>query len=502
VQFQCTKCKAVVKVPAAGGGPGAKRATGGLPAGRSKRPTAGLPGKRGAPAGGPVARGPVAAPGAAGGRPGAQQGGRPQYGPPSGGGSNTGLIIGGVVGVVAIGLIILVVVVSSGPSPQDIAAQQAEERHQEREQAVKRRAEEQARTAAEIQAPLDAALEAAQTIESALRNEDRTVLEGLFDWDIYAAYISELAQQNDMWLTYPLRAEGHWAKDESGERFTGRYEGTSMRGASSLRQRVMDYMSEYFFGISDIRWERSRSELDGAMFSLNIRDVPYLGRIIYVEIPGAGGVKEFYVGARRGSTDVKILYFNDGSANRTLRDNEAANERRPADASREEPTGHFREGYDPSHRDTREGGTPREPGDDRGGMEVEEGDIDDDLPELAKTNANPTRPALVNCVNDLRRRGSLNEARRGQVRSEPSSAEKKATMGAFIDQLIDAVNSNDRDRKHRISNELWTIWRSFVPQDWGKDDMTFEIGFGGSQSSDQMKVRRWLWVYNDYPLDD
>jgi len=499
VKFKCSNCQAVVEVPAHGVGPVAagKRPTGGLPKGKGKRATGVMPGK--------ATRGPVAAGGPVGARQapgmvaaGGPQGERPQFGPPKKSNS-TGLIVGGIVGVVALGLILVIVFSSGGPSQHEVAQQRADERQQEREQAARQRQEEADRQARIIDASLSAAMDYGTAIEAALRNEDRTTLESMFDWDIYAAYIANLAEENSIWLTYPLRAEGAWEKNEEG-RFSGRYAGTTTRGASSLRGRVMDYIGEYMFGRANIRWDRGKTELDAAAFTLVIRDVTYLGRRIYIDADGAGGTKEFFVGAPRGETNVRILYYNDGSANRTLRDNEARNERQASvEEDRGQGGGYFREGYDPSHRDPRGGGdNPRDP--EHGGGEVEF-DPDAELPPMGKTNNMPTQPQLVNCVNDLRRLGSLNEARRGQIRQEPSNAQKKATMGAFIDLLIDAVQANDRNAKHRISNELWTIWRSFVPADLGRDKMVFDVSFGGGQSADELVVRRWLLVHSEYPVD-
>jgi hypothetical protein len=473
VKFKCTNCGAVVQVPA---GRAAPQAGGPVPVRRAAGPAGPMPG------------------------------GRNPYMPPPRKG-NTGAIVAAIVVIVVAGVVAIVAFTSGRPQPpQPVAA--VDPAVEERRQAAAQRAEEDAARAAELARTLDAALAKGSQIESALRNEDRAALEGMFDWNLYATHIANLARQDERWLTYPLRADGSWEKGDD-DRYTGRYVGTSIRSANSLRQRVMDYYAEYFFGHDQISFNRDRSAHENSVYSLEIGGTTYRVRSIYIDVGGSS--REFYVGAPQGSTAVKIVYYNDGTATRTLRDVEARNERRAQEEEeRRSGDGFYREGYDPSHRDPRRNPPPR-PDDDRETDREEHPDdryrpssdenAKDDLPPLQRTGAMPTHPTLINAVREIERSGALNEARRNSVRGFPDQAQRKAVMGAFIDQLIHAVETNNRDHKHRISRELWNIWRSFVPTNWTQDDMTFAIAFNGTSTGDEVILRRWLSVYEEYEVD-
>jgi anti-sigma factor RsiW len=134
-------------------------------------------------------------------------------------------------------------------------------------------------------------------------------------------------------------------------------------------------------------------------------------------------------------------------------------------------------------------------------MPPDDYDPDANLPVMAKTGAMPTAPALVNAVNELARDKELNTARMNQIREEPSAEQKKATMGALIDLLIDAQNAGDRAKKLRVSKTLWAIWRPFCPADWGEAQMVYTIDGFSSQNAEELPIRRWLQVYAEYNTD-
>jgi hypothetical protein len=467
VKFQCAKCGAVVQMPA---GRGAPQAGGPVPVRRAAGPAGPMPGGR-----------------------------NPYMAPPRK--SNTGAIVAAIIAVTLVGVVAIVAFTMGRPQPQQQVVP-VDPSLEERRAAAAQKREADAALVAELQRTLDAALGMGSQIESALRNEDRAGLEAMFDWNLYATHISNLAQQDPRWLTYPLRAEGEWVKGDD-DRFTGAYNGTATRNAASLRQRVMDYFAEYFFGHDQIRHDRDRSAHENSVYSLEISGVTYRVRCIYITVGSSS--REFYVGAPQGSTAVKVVYYNDSTATRTLRDVEARNERRAVEEEeRRSGDGYYRDGYDPSRRDPRRDPPPRPDDDDRephpddrhrpsGDSETQE-----NLPPMERIGVMPSAAPLINAVREIERSGALNEARRTTVRQFPTPEERKAVMGAFIDRLIDAVESGNRDHKHRISRELWTIWRTFVPTNWSDSDMTFSIGFDGSQSGDEIIVRRWLSVYEEY----
>lgn len=462
VQFQCSQCGQMVQIG------GAKRATPGRrPAGRPQ----GGPRPAGGPAGRRLGHG---LPGNAGNAiaGGAQQGPR-GYGPPRK--SNTGMFVGISVGaVVVVGLILsIVILMDSSSAPQQTAQERADaDAERRRKQAAaedeRRRLEGEA-----IEAPLDAAMDMGGSIESAIKNEDEATLEGMFDWQLYAAYNKTLVQdleQGAEYLNSPLIASGEWDKGED-DRYTGRYNGEAARGMNSLNDRVMGYIKNFYFGAETVRWEKERSALKESGFTIDLNGQKYLGKIVYIDL-SSGKVKEFWLGAPKGSTDVKIINFVDGSATNNLRDLEAVN-------ARVENRDSYNENRDPYNE------------------ERENPEADADLPEVSKTGDMPKDPGLINAIKELERGNTLNERRLDNIRKTASVTEKHNAMGAMIDMLIDAQKSNDRHKKQIISDALWAVWKSFVPSDWTSEDMVYATSFDG-QSQSELVVRRWLHVHGEY----
>lgn len=475
VQFQCTQCGAMVAVgaappPAAARGPA--------------RPRGGPPGRGPAkgPARAPAGRGPARGPRpAAGGPPGPGDQQSAGYGPPRKS-SNAGVFVGIGVGVVVLALIVIAVVASGGPSPEDVAKQQREEANKKRAEAVKKQDEEQRKANELITKPMEAAMAQAGDVFAALKNQDAATLDAMFDWQTFAAYNQTLVDSNADYLNSPLMAVGTWEKDGSGK-YTGKFLGEVAHGPDSLKDRIMGYLKEFVFGAEGLEWEKAKTEADAGSFTLPLNGKKYLGKRVFFTYKGAGKTKELWLGALEGSDQVRIINYVDGSSAKNLQTKEAKNERVVDD----------RDPYNPDRDPTRNPDNPDNP-------EDPPLDPDASLPEVAKTGSMPTAAALVNAVEELKRGGDLNTARVNSIKGESSKQEKKATMGAFIDLLIDAVKSNDRTMKLRISSALWDVWSPFVPQDWGKADMVYTQGFDGQSESD-LHVRRWLEIYNTYPLD-
>ncbi|MCB9895131.1 MAG: hypothetical protein H6839_11825 [Planctomycetes bacterium] len=412
---------------------------------------------------------------------------QPAYGPPQKSGGNAGVIVGIVVGVVVLVLVIVVVVAAGGPPPEDLAKQKQEEQNKQlREDMAKKDAETKAANEA-LKKPMEAAMNQGTAIEAAIRGSDATTLENMFDWQTYAAYNSDLIQANPEFLTAKsavLMCTGSWDKDKDGSP-TGTFTGEAPFGSDSLRTRVMDYIKNFYFGAQNIRWEKARSEADGAAFSLTVGSNSYVGKRIYIAFDKGGKEKEFWVGAPKGSSDVRILNFIDKDAFTSLQTKEApkkrTDDRNPLRNPDRDPD------KDPAKNPD---GDPEDP----------PADPDANLPEVANTGGMPTEAALVNCIEELKRDNPLNDARLKQIKGETSKAEKKATMGAMIDLLIAAVKNNNRNAKRNISAALYDVWDVFVPQGWEKEDMVYTIDFNGQSDSD-LPIRRWLDVYNNYKVD-
>lgn len=466
VQFQCTQCGSMVQVgaPARRAGP---RAVGPRAAGPR-------------PAGGPPGRMPA----------GATAG----YGPPPRKSNSAGVAIAISVSVLVVLVVVIGIVMGLSSSKERVdQSQQAAAEQRERERA--RLAEldaERKRSNEEIGTPINASRAKGPDVETAMRNNSRDAVDSLFDWGLYATYNQQLINSNSAHLNSPIMAEGTWEKGEDG-RYTGRWIGSAARNQQSLRDRVLGYIEEYLFHAPAVRWVREKSEptVPTSQFKISINGVEYLGVKIFIEVQGGGSDKEFWVGAPRGSTNARVVNFIDGGATKKLQEHEAANPR-VAEDNRESI---YREGHDPTGRGAL-GGTGRPDVDDEGKRR----DPAANLPAVAKTGATPTRPALINCVSALGRGEKLNTMRLDQIRTESSTAEKKATMGAFIDLLIDAQASNNRTAKLNISTALYDVWKSFAYADYSREDLVYVIDFN-NQSETDLIVRRWIETYNEYKVD-
>lgn len=477
VKFQCTDCGAIVQV---GGGP-RPAAPGKRAAGRA--PTRKVPGR--GPAGGGGRPTPGGRP-----MPGGMPQQRPGFAPPQKS-SNTGLYVGLGVGAAMLLLIVVVVAVSSGGSSEEDAAARAEREAQEREAEIERRREETTQRNEEFLTTYNACLDTGSTIESALRDEDASALSSMFDWDKYATYNhqtmganQELYANDKMAVFY---GDGEWEKNEE-DRYTGKYTWSETRDAGSLQETVTDYFKEYVFGAPSIRWVQDKSKLDDSRFGIPIDGTRFVGHRMFYDVDGTS--IEFWVGAERGSTNVKILNFVDKSAFMTLQ--QVVMDQNPAETDDRQ--------RDPYNPDRDPGDTSRDPrnpdleGDDR---ESSSG-ADNGIPELGKTGRMPSEAALVNAVNEVS--GGLNQRRLQNVREEPSVDEKHATMGAFIDKLIDAHNENDRRAKFEISSALYKIWDGMIDGKWSREELVYDQGGVGSagQSTSNMPIRRWLSLYEEY----
>lgn len=478
VQFQCTQCGGMVQV----GAPRAKGKTAGPRAAGGPRP-AGGPRAAGGPARGGARGRPAAGGSPMGQMQAAQQ--KPGYGPPKKG-SNAGVIVGVIVGVIALVIVLAAVFMGSGPTPEDQTKQRAaDDLKKRKEEMAKKDAEVAAENEAKLK-PINAAMEQAPAIEAALRNGDAATLEAMFDWNVYASYNANWIAGNwgGSWdyKEAALLCVGEWVKDADGAP-TGVFMGKAAHGADGLKQRVMEYIKDFYFGAQDIKWEKARTEAHAGN-SVTVGSTTYLTKPVYISFKGSGPEKEFWLGAPKGSTDVRIVNFIDKGAFTKLQEKEAPRQRKVDDR-------------DPTNPDRDPRNPDRDPGENPP-MEDPPADPDENLPNVAKTGAMPTDAVLVNCVKELQKDGGkLNAARVSQVKGEPNKVEKKATMGAMIDLLIDAVNKKDRNGKLNISNALYDCFQFLRYEGWEKEELVYTIGFDGQSESDII-VRRWIELYNSY----
>jgi DNA-directed RNA polymerase subunit RPC12/RpoP len=466
VQFQCTQCGSMVVV----GAP----ATAGIKRNAARPRAAGGPPKRGPARAGAGRAAPMAA-----GQP--QEDERPGYGAPPAKKNNAPVIIGVVMGVAVVVVMIVVIVLSGGPDP---AEQEAAFREEKKKKQKEDAAAKDAQTKADnelVKKPMDAAIAQAPSIETLLLNQDAKAIENLFDWNVYAGYNQTLIEKTPDFMNTPLIGVGTWEKE--GDRYTGRFLGKVGHGPDSLRERVMAYIQAYIFGATELKWDRAKTDAEAGGFTIEVSGKKYIGKKVFIDYRGGGKTKEFWLGAEKGTDNVRLLNFVDLNSLKNLVTDEAKNER----------TDDRNFMRDPDNRDP-----SRDPEDED--PEDAPSDSDGDLPKNAKTGAMPTAAACLNAYEDLKRGTKLNAARIKAVETEPKKSEKKATMGAFIDLLIDAVKANDRAGKNRISSALWGIWQPFVPQDWGQDDMVYNIDFDGQSDADTT-VRRWIEVYNSYKTE-
>jgi DNA-directed RNA polymerase subunit RPC12/RpoP len=490
VQFQCTQCGSMVLVgggraPAAPGkGRGGTRAAGPQPAAAPRGPQPAARAKAGMP------RGPRAAAGA----PGAQQE-RQVYAAPKK--SNAGVFVAVGIGVVVVGLIIAIVVFSSKPSPQEQqqTAQKSKQQEQ-KEKLAKLDAETEQKNAA-LTKTIKAAEDLAPAIEAALRNGDGKVLEGMFDWTVYALYVKSLWDADEekikgggdkgLFRNSPLIATGTWAKGEDG-RYTGKYDAVAPHGPDSLRDRLMGYLGNFVFQAPELAMDRDKTfaALEKTGLALEIGGTKYIGRKVFITFKGDGGTaKEFWVGAPEGTDNVKIINYFDKGASKKIAEKEAKNpktdDRDPSNPDRN-PENPDRNPTDPENPDNPDG--------------MEETGME--LPPLAKTNAMPTDAALENIIKDIKRGAFPNDVRLKNISGQPNRAEKKAVFGALIDCLIDAHTADDRNTKVRVSEILLSQFGARKYAEWSDEDLTFSMQFGVDQEGGDNICRRWLLLYKEY----
>jgi len=471
VQFQCTQCGAMVTVgavaaaPAPVGRPGAKRATG-----VQRRGPAGPRAARGGPPAG-----------------GQDAGYQQAYAPKK---NNSAMFLGIGGGVVVIGIIIAIVVMSSKPSPQESQQSSADKAFEtQKEVQAKRDAEVKAKNDA-LKTTLNAALERGPAIETALRNSDKAALEAMFDWTNYAGYLGDLAKgpEGSKFLgSGPMFSTGEWEKTAEGK-MTGKWTGATVHGPESLKTAVMGYIEEFLFGSPEVKFDKARSEtLEGGFSNLKINGRDYLGKKIFIEVKGAGKIKEFWVGAPMGDDAVKIINFKDPSALTALQQKAGKANRVVTDDRNP-----IRDDRDPMGDDPKD---PKDPGEEDG--PIEDGPAEEELPAMAKTGGSPKEPALINIVNQLKDGNKLKEAQKKTIK-DAKAEDRKAMMGALIDALIDAHQSGKRREKGMISHALYETWSNFAgAQGYSLDDATYDIE-GRSQSDSDDVIRRWIKVYNEY----
>jgi hypothetical protein len=354
----------------------------------------------------------------------------------------------------------------------DADAEREAEAKRQREERRKQMAEEDARRAAEREAyeKTFAAVHAqGAVIEAAMHDEDGGALEGLFNWDLFAKYTSEMTAKDptayrkskDAALLY----EGEWERDKDGV-FTGIYVGSTPRESESLKARVMYYITEFYFGAPGLAYASKLTEAHEG-YRITIDGTDYVGKPIYISLPGQKE-KEFWVAATKGSEEVRILNFRDKASFATLQSYEARRDpRRPA-----------REAF---------------PAGDKSRAE-----LDAELPEAAHTEAKPKAEFTVACIEHAKQGLRLNQARLSVVRSESDPKEKKAALGALLDLLIDAAKEEDRAKQHNLTVALFDVWGALVPIGWSQEDMQCTVE--GENDTDTI-VRRWIAVYNAYKTD-
>jgi hypothetical protein len=285
-----------------------------------------------------------------------------------------------------------------------------------------------------------------------------------------------------------LMAEGAWEEIDEEGKTKIKWVGKSIRTSDSLRQRALDYIENFMFGSTGVTWARGKSELVESRFSLAVGGEEYYGHRLFIDVEGAGRTKEFWVGAPRGSTDVKILNFVDKSMMQKLQEKEA---RSVVTENRD----FLREDYDPS-----KGALGKDGGADSGDPR---NDPDHGLPIAVKTGDMPTLATLVNCVTEIRRGNKLNEMRLSQIRDTTvSRKEKKATMGAIIDILIDAHKGKDRTGKYVASLTLWEVWNNSAFKEWNRDKLVYEMRELSTQDETDIIIRRWREIYNGYKVEE
>lgn len=412
------------------------------------------------------------------------------------------MIAGIIIGVAAIGLIIVIAVMASGPSPQDLAQQKKDEEFQKRKDAQKKKDAETKAANDRMNRVFEATYLMGADLASAINSKNADTISGMFDWNMYAAYREDYvkakvaggADRGD-YLVDPLWADGEWEKNDEGN-YTGVYLGKSLHGPSGLKTNVMKYIEFASFGVP-ATFLREKTEGEKAAFALDFKGKKIFGRKIYIEI-GVGKKTsefEFMAGAEEGTENVRLFGFSHKGSNKLFQKMEGVERAKPKPVDDRDPTNPDR---NPDNgRDPDSGKTPLEGGGEEGGTDTT---TEEDLPEMKKTGAVvEDRSAIGNIMRDVVKGNKLTNAQETAVKGAEKSI-RKQFMGQVIDLLIKAYNDGDRSNKQHYSEVLWSIWSNFATS--GEEDYVYAIGgFGGGDNTSDKPIRRWLKIYNNYKTD-
>ncbi|MBP9890967.1 MAG: hypothetical protein KBG84_03620 [Planctomycetes bacterium] len=483
VQFKCTQCGNMVMVGAPAGGkkPMGKPTRG--PAGPAR---AARPGMRG-PAGAPDQQQPYVAP-------------VPK--------KNNSLMVFGIIGgVVVLGMIGMIVMMTTNQSSSQRAAKEAEEQRAKDEKAKQAKEVEVKKSEGEARnKTIEAGTAGGERIAAMLTSGDLAGLGAMFSWDIMQKdYVKELEKQSkdapkkpdgtedldkngkpklspyQKMLNDPIFSEGEWEKRPDGSP-SGLWVGRVPRGSDSLRERIMKYIENSYAKAAatmDIAAMEKGAAKGSDKFSLTIDGVLYLGRVCMIKSAAAGKPVNFFVGSTPGDTNVKILRFDDPQRVESLKQQEAKFQRKEQPQGDESFTNPDR---DPNKEQPGEEGDP-------------EGPTDPGLPEAQKTGGQCPQD-LVNIIRDLRDGKDLTNPQVKTLQDQSrSKADRKAFIGALVDMLIDFYKEKKRTECEVISKALFKVWGNGCGYD--EKTATFDRQTFDENTTD-FPVRVWYDYYTRY----
>lgn len=487
VQFKCTQCGNMVVVGGAGGKPMGK------PMGKATRGPGGP-----ARAARPGMRGPAGPAGEPGQQP---------YGAPIPKKNNSMMVFGIIGGVVVVGMIALIVVMTTGQASSQRAAKEADEQRAKEEKEKQLKANEKVKAdGEERRKTIDAGTQGGERIASLLTSGDLNALGAMFDWDVVQKdFVQQLEKQSkdtpkkadgtddldkngkvkasayEKFLNDPVFCEGEWEKREDGSP-SGLYKGKMPRGSDGLRQRMMEYIEKMYAKANatmDTASMEKASVKGNDRFSMTIDGKLYMGRVCMIKSAAAGKLLNFFVGAQQGDTNVRILRFDDPQRMENLKQMEAKFQRK------EQPQG--ADQFTNPDREKPKEGPGEEPG--------EEGPAEADLPEAKKTSAQCPQD-LVNLFRDLR---DGKEITNPQIRTlqdqSRTKADRKAFIGALLDVLIDKFKEGKRFECANISKALFAVWGGACG--YPEKDCTYPAD-GNFDASNDYPLRVWYDFYNRY----
>lgn len=399
---------------------------------------------------------------------------KPRFGPPAKKGG--GAVVGIIIGVVALILIIVVVFAASGKSPMEEAKAQRDADTKAKNAETEANNVTQDQENARVKMAEDACKAFGPKIVAAINAENDKELAGMFDWGAFVTALQKIEAKGVM--PSKLYFNGEWEVRKKDDTEALVWVGTGTRSTSDLQTSIMDWIAKTGFGSTAV-YNVKKSEDAKSRIGWTLDGKPAIAYKLAIKVGSRS--YEYTVACPTGTSEASIVYFDDGGAQKKIKDAEKSKRKKAAGGGGQDLSN--------TNRKDPESGSEENP-------ELEPEDAVVELPEAKATGVSPEHPDLINMVKYVCvYHNSISDPYKNKIRGK-SAADKKRALGAFIDYLLIAHNENDRKDLMNISSAMYSVWEGFVPTPWVRKDMTFNMRNGQIVGGIDV-VRRWIDVYNN-----